>query len=131
MKSKLMLGLLVFLTSCATSYQKSSDFFLSNKFGYKDYRIDENKFSVTFTANEFTEEDQVMKYALKRASELCLQNGYSHFVILSKKDAGRSVLVTTQYSSYVKHYAGVTIYIETYHNKISEEAIDASIYQNV
>lgn len=131
MKRQFVLGLLVFLTSCATSYQKSSDFFLSSKFGYKDYRIDENKFSITFTANEFTKEDLVMKYALKRASELCLQNGYSHFVILSKKDAGRNVAVTTEYSSYVKHYAGVTLYIEAYHNKTSEEAIDASIYQNV
>lgn len=128
MKNKLMIGLLVFLTSCATGYQKSSDFFLSNKFGYQDYRIDENKFSVTFTANEYTSHDLVMKYALKRASELCIQNGYSHFVILSKKDAGRSVVIPSEYTSYIHHYPGVTIYIEAYHHKISEEAIDATVY---
>ena len=131
MKNKIMLCLLLFLSSCATSYQKSSDFFLSNKFGYRDYRIDENKFSVTFTANEFTSENQVMEYALKRASELCLQNGYSHFAILSKKNAGRNVVVSNEYSTILKYYPGVTIHIETYHEKISEEALDAFHYQNI
>lgn len=131
MKSKILLVLLMFLTSCATSYQKSSDFIFSNKFGYKDYRIDENKFSVTFTANASTSQDLVMKYALKRASELCLENDYSHFVILSKKDAGRTIVTTTQYGCVTHYYPGVTIHIEAYHSKISKEALDASNYQNI
>ena len=123
-----LLLLTVVLVGCATSYQKSSDFFFSDKTGYSDYQIDQNKFSVTFTGNQYTSNDQVMAHAIKRASELTLQHGYTHFAILNKKDAGRLECNSTQYVTVVNHLPGVTLHIECYQENIPAGALNAYDY---
>ncbi len=132
MKSKILVCLLALcLTACATKYKPASDSFFGDKCGYKDYRMDHNKFSISFTANEASTRELVMNYALKRASELCIENGFTHFVVLSKKDAG--VANVTVSDNIVSHhyYPGVIIHIEAYNNNIPEEALNASYYQNI
>ncbi|MBI3508417.1 MAG: hypothetical protein HY069_02115 [Chlamydiia bacterium] len=87
---------LVALTSCATYYQKEGVF----QNGYSDYRVGENRFVVSFHANEFTPQEKVMEYVLKRASDLTVKNGWSYFSIIEQKDL---------------YYPSVRIMIECYH----------------
>lgn len=74
-----MIPLLAF-SACATGYDREG--FFTN--GYSDYRLSERSFVVTFRANEFTSEEKAMKYALKRAAEVTLENGFSYFAISDK-----------------------------------------------
>lgn len=71
-----------FLTSCATMYQPVSFF----HGGYSEIVTSQDSFYVTFKANQCTSNDKVMKYALRRASELTIKNGYDYFVINSSVD---------------------------------------------
>ena len=132
MKSKILLCFLALcLTSCSTKYQQSKSTFFGDTCGYKDYRMDQNKFSITYNANEYTRVDSVMDYALKRASELCMENGFTHFVILSKKDIGIENVTVTDNMITHHYHPGVIIHIEGYNNNIPEGALNASHYQNI
>lgn len=75
----------VAFTGCATLYQKEGVFHN----GYSDYQVSPDQFVVTFRANEHTPREKVMKYALKRASELTLQQGYRYFVVLEQMETGK------------------------------------------
>lgn len=70
------------LAGCATGYSER-DFFGN---GYTDVRIRPDSFLISFNANQFTHPDKVTQYALLRASELTLQNGYKYFTIVSTRD---------------------------------------------
>jgi len=62
------------LSGCATSYKA-----LGFNGGYSKIKTTPDSFIVIFKGNEFTSQEKVMQYALKRASELAIQNGYSYF----------------------------------------------------
>jgi hypothetical protein len=48
--------------------------------GYTDQRLTQNRFRVTFAGGAGTQREQVEDYLLRRAAEVTLQNGFSHFV---------------------------------------------------
>lgn len=48
--------------------------------GYTDERLTENRFRVTFTGTRATPREEVENYLLRRAAEVTLQSGFSHFV---------------------------------------------------
>lgn len=73
------------LGGCATKYQSTN-----GGGGYMDYRITTDVFAVSFRGNVGTCEDMVESYLLRRASELTLEHGFTHFVILSEKERTRS-----------------------------------------
>jgi hypothetical protein len=48
--------------------------------GYTDQRLTQNRFRVTFAGGTGTHREQVEDYLLRRAAEVTLQNGFTHFV---------------------------------------------------
>ena len=52
--------------------------------GYSDYRLDSNKFRVTFAGNTLTSRDTVERYLLYRAAELTLAQGYDWFELAAR-----------------------------------------------
>ncbi len=71
------------LAACAvppTPYQAAAE-----NGGYSDQRIEEDRFSVTFTGNRATPRDQVEEFALFRAAEVTLENGFDYFKVVSKE----------------------------------------------
>ena len=130
MTKSLFLFPLLALASCATDYQKEGIF--SN--GYSDYRLAEDTFVVTFRANEYTSPEKVKKYALRRAAELAVRHGYSHFAILSEKDTSKErTVIHSKTEGNEKtgtisqlHYPSLSLTIHCYHEKpASQETISA------
>ena len=67
------------LASCATPYQQSG--LLG---GFKDIRLSNNSFRVTFNGNAHTTSDKASNYCLLRCAELCLEHGFNYFVLISE-----------------------------------------------
>ena len=56
----------------------------SERGGYSDQRLEENRFRVTFTGNGMTSRETVETYLLYRAAELTIANGYDWFVMADR-----------------------------------------------
>lgn len=67
---------IVFLTSCATPYQKES-LWNSNGGGYSDSEISQGVYKVRFKGNGYTSAEQTEKLWNQRASDLCKGKDYS------------------------------------------------------
>lgn len=63
--------------------------------GYREIRIEEDRFRVTFAGNSVTSRETVETYLLYRAAELTLALGYDHFVVTE-----RSTAAETEYEAY-------------------------------
>lgn len=48
--------------------------------GYTDLRLTENRYRVTYAGGNATRRDEVEDFLLRRAAEVTLDSGYSHFV---------------------------------------------------
>lgn len=86
------LGLVLAGCSAATTYH-ARDF---SGEGYGDYRLAEDRFTVTFRANEHTEPEEVRKYALRRASEVATNYGYRYFTVEQERDLTRVSIVKSK-----------------------------------
>ena len=65
-----------FITSCATIYQPKN--LLG---GYSASQINENTWKVTFEGNSYTSKTRAENFAMRRAAEITLREGYTHFLI--------------------------------------------------
>lgn len=76
--------LVAFLTACAsqTEYKPAAE---RGEYGYTETQLSENRYRVTFTGNTITPKETVQDYALLRAAELALQNGYDWFTLASRE----------------------------------------------
>jgi len=52
--------------------------------GYRDQQIETNRFRVSFAGNSATPLNRVQDYALYRAAELTVANGYDYFKVASR-----------------------------------------------
>lgn len=88
----LVAPLLLVLGACAmeTPYQPGE-----GGYGYKEQKIEENRYRVTFDGNPSTPRETVQNYLLYRAAELTVQNGFDYFTVVDQ-DVERS---TRYYSS--------------------------------
>lgn len=133
------------LASCGTSYHSAG---LGG--GYSEIVTSTDSFLVTFKGNGYTSDEKVLKYALQRASELTLQNGYRYFAVLSSMDqtrfAGHSNTrenvpgsanahswldgsISSSTYSEVIHKPGLTLGIKCFQDKPEDlEVIDAQYY---
>ena len=68
------------LTACAstTTYGPAAQ----GGYGYSDQKIEEDRYRLTFRGNSLTNRETVETYLLYRASEIALQNGYDHFLVV-------------------------------------------------
>lgn len=142
-------AILLFLTSCATSYHREGLF----GDGYSEIITNPDSFIVTFKGNAQTSPETALRYALLRASELTLNHGYNYFVVISSTDRSssynyttthtdasasanaKSAKTTAQESSSTTTYSGVVVkpatsmQIKCFVEKpVAEDAIDAQFY---
>lgn len=69
------------LAACASPYGPSG---LIG--GYRDEKIGDNVYKVSFSGNGYTNEDMVVKYWLNRCAELTVKNGYTFFGLVRGSD---------------------------------------------
>ena len=110
------LALAVCAGGCATDYQSSG---LTG--GYGDTRLAPDAFRVTFDGNAYTSGERAQDFALLRASELTLANGFKYFAIVDESSSTTvSAVVTpgtaqTTGNAYVYGnygtYSGTTTYV--------------------
>ncbi|MHA6287739.1 CC0125/CC1285 family lipoprotein [Maricaulis sp. CAU 1757] len=73
--------------------------------GYSEYRIEQNRFRVSFDGNSLTDRETVETYLLFRAAELTLEHGYDHFIVI-RQELDRDTRVTpSHYSGFPVRYA--------------------------
>jgi hypothetical protein len=65
--------------SAPTRYQRLGS---SGDGGYIDKRISEDTFTVKFIANDVTPVRTICRYLYRRAAELTLKNGFTHFAVI-------------------------------------------------
>ena len=103
---------LLFLTSCATPYQESG---LAG--GYDEVQLSENSYQISFRGNGYTSRQRAEDFALLRAAELTLENGFTHFMIINEaSDTSTNLVfnpgslnVAPSYSTVTKPRANNTI----------------------
>lgn len=79
------------VASCATPtpYQPAVGIG-QNRTGYWDEQVENNRFRVSFAGNSLTARDTVERYLLYRAAELTLQQGFDHFVLVTRDTETRT-----------------------------------------
>ncbi|GAB1535804.1 hypothetical protein ADMFC3_14350 [Geovibrio sp. ADMFC3] len=100
---KLMLCILfaTLILGCSTKYQPHG---LSG--GYSDTRLASNIFNVSFAGNGYTSRERSSDFALLRAAELTMENGFAYFLILDTENytntytTGKTYQTAGTYNSY-------------------------------
>ncbi len=82
----LLLVLATSLGACATSYQNHG--FTG---GFRDTQLAPDVFRISFHGNAFTSTDRVQDFALLRAADLCLSNGFKYFVVINSADQTKTI----------------------------------------
>jgi len=92
-----VLALAVLAASCAsqTPYAPAD----GGRLGYSEQRIEENRYTVSFSGNSLTERQTVETYLLFRAAELTVNSGYDYFIVV-QQDTEKS----TSYRSTIYDY---------------------------
>ena len=98
--SKLLVVMLVFLTFYFTgcgqiAYKKYGDGTYGSKVGYSDFEIGKNKYKVTYTGGVNEDRNRIIKFAYKRAKELCEEKGFKGYKVSNTEstanDAGSTI----------------------------------------
>jgi hypothetical protein len=115
-------------------------------YGYSDYRLKENRFSVTYRGHSALPPHRVQEFALRRSAELCLKNGYRFFEVVSTKESTKTKLEVESSSQsaitpYMRHQSSshlevnnreipsITLMIDCYsENTTDKELIDAHLF---
>lgn len=80
---------LILLSACAaTSYKKAKK---EGAEGYFDSKLQNETYDVVFNANGNTSTKIAYDYALLRSAEVCLENGYQTFEIISQADNSKQL----------------------------------------
>ncbi len=69
------------LSGCATGYQPDG-----YTGGFSEVQFDENVFEIRFSGNAMVGANTARDYAMLRAAEVTLENGYEYFVVLGEED---------------------------------------------
>lgn len=92
------------LAACATEtpYQAARS---NDDNGYRDARIEQNRYRVSFAGNSMTDRETVENYLLYRSAELTLQAGYDYFIVHDRQtDEDKSIIPTGHGSSFGASY---------------------------
>ena len=69
------------LAGCASGYGPSRFY---DKTGYAEERLESGAYKITYRGDRNTDETRLGDFARLRAAELCVENGCTHFLILSR-----------------------------------------------
>lgn len=72
--------MLVACTASPTPYEPATD-----RFGYSEQQIEQNRYRVSFAGNSATSRETVENYLLYRAAQLTVRNGYEHFALVDQE----------------------------------------------
>lgn len=91
----------VLLSNCSTPYKSGG---LQGGFiggGYKERKLDEHTFIVSFRGNRLTEIESVESMFIRRCAELTVENGFDYFIVKDRSfiDARRTVGTAIMYKS--------------------------------
>lgn len=86
----------ILISSCATTYKRAGN---PDGVGYYDSLLQKNMYEVTFNGNSDISSTTAQDYALLRAAEICIENGYKTFDIVNSKDNSK-----TETGGYINHY---------------------------
>ena len=111
LKIVVMLFCVVLISACAaTSYQRAKS---PTGMGYYDTVLQEGMYELTFNGNSETSAASAQDYALLRAAETCLENGYKTFDIVNLNNNSKTE--TEAYTNYYgRYYANTTVFTSTY-----------------
>jgi hypothetical protein len=76
------ISIFALLAGCGTHYQSQNLF--GN--GFSETQTSPDSFIVNFQGNAYSKSSKMMHYAVRRASELCVQSGYKYFKIVNTLD---------------------------------------------
>ena len=114
---KILLLSTILLAGCATPYQQSG--LLG---GFREIRLSENSFRVTFYGNAHTSSDKASNYCLLRCAELCLESGYKYFVLISENthtENSTHTSPTYARTTHIGNYSFTNVYGgQTYNNSV-------------
>ena len=82
-KLLLMMCAFALLAACATPYKQAKR---ESGNGYFDVKLQEGMYEVLFNGNDNTTARRANDFALLRAAEVCLENGYQSFEIVRKTE---------------------------------------------
>lgn len=89
----LLLGFILMLSSCATSYKP-----MGYGGGYKDYKVGDDMFHVSFKGNGYTGSDAVQEMFLRRCAEITRQQGFSYFAFVDQSASTSHAIVNSEES---------------------------------
>jgi hypothetical protein len=93
LRTLLVISIAFTLSACATKYVRVSDSIFSDQTGYSEVPVDTNAWEVMFAGNSATDPDLVDRYALYRAAELTINDGYDYFIVDKQPDSLTSLLL--------------------------------------
>lgn len=105
-----------FCVGCATPYQP-----VGLLGGFSDSQIQNDIFRVNFRGNGYTDLSTASDYALLRAAEIAIQNGFNYFIIIQDNSSIKTSIITTPgyahtygdigaHGDYGSYYAHTTYY---------------------
>jgi hypothetical protein len=72
------------LSACASTPTVYGPAMSATGVGYSDYRIEQNRFRITFRGGRGAPPEQVSDYALRRAADIALAEGYDWFRVTDR-----------------------------------------------
>lgn len=84
MKSFLVAASALGLAACATAVGTNYGPADSKGYGFQDTRIEADRYRISFAGDGATPQDVVEDYALLRAADIALSNGYDWFRVISR-----------------------------------------------
>ena len=79
--------------ACATSYHKAG--FTG---GYKDQQLQADEFQVSFAGNAKLSQAKARQYALRRAAELTIEQGFDYFVVTNEGSFTKNFVTGSTYN---------------------------------
>ena len=121
MKNIFVIISILLFAGCATQYKADG---LTG--GYSQIQINEKTWQVTFRGNGYTSNNRAQKFAMRRAAEITIEQGFTHFIITqsssqttTRESAGSSSTTgridpnTGYFSSNTTNYGGMTFSFPT------------------
>lgn len=100
-----LLSALLVACSSATQYQAAEK---RGAYGYTETQLGKDRYRITFTGNSLTDKETVNDYALLRAAELTLQEGYDWFHLVTRDNESKSRTSTSV--SGVSDFGGTRVF---------------------